>query len=199
MEDEFLVHDGEQIAMRLFAKDGMVTVERARATGYDMISLLIPVVLATIAILGGAAAVVGLLWVAAVQPSPLACFVSLVFAVALLPAVCSWLYFHGALFSFKATLGKGRYRLANGFLRVSLRLKDGNHRVVIYPTTSHGAWGYRAVVVVWRMRLRFPLMPACVIGTRKKALDGAINLREFLRRNITTGQVMLSNWGEEVG
>ena len=197
MADELLLSKGGPPSIRLAFANGNVTVECPRGGLGECVFLLLP--------LGGASVVVGaalvasglMLWIAMSEFSGLALLMSLVFGVALAPSLAGWFWIQGHLFRFKVAVGNGRYKMANGALRFSLRRKlHKKAHVAIYPAYSRGTWGYAARLKFNGRLWLLPLVPACIIGSKYEALREALKLRDWLEETQVFEAITMLKWGD---
>lgn len=196
MAEQLLPIRGGPRAIRLASADGVVTVKRAGGGGWEVILLLLPLILLTFVIFGALVGVVCMFWIALTQFSGLALLVAIVLGIALLPGLYAWFVVQGLLLPFKASFGDSQYRLANGLLRLSRHVTPRNVRVTIYPTYSRGGWGYGAKLRLLGKPLALPFVPKGIVGTKHDALQEAVEIREWLRKNSALGEVTLEKWGD---
>ncbi|HRZ38530.1 MAG TPA: hypothetical protein P5534_19465, partial [Candidatus Paceibacterota bacterium] len=75
-------------------------------------------------------------------------------------------------------------------------VKPGNTEVLVYPTYSRSAWGYGVKLKVTGKLCALPLVPKGIVGTKRDALEEAMGIRDWLKKNSTAGQITMSGWGD---
>jgi hypothetical protein len=101
----------------------------------------------------------------------------------------------GTLFPFRAVVAQDRYRLANGLLRLSRRISPETTRITIVAIYDGGDWGYGGNLKTSGSRIPWPLIPSRIIGTKYDALQEALKIRDWLRKNSPVTEVTLEKWG----
>jgi len=196
MEDRLQLSNGGPPVTELLKVDETVVVRRQGARLLDSLFLLVPLILGIPALVGLLVGFGLMLWIFLTEAKSLALLVAVVFGFALLPAAYAYLCIQGILLPFKAVLTKDSYRLENGLLRLSRTTKGETAQITIFPTYSRGDWGYGAKLKITGKKLAFPLVPACIVGTKHDALREAQNIREWLRKNSPIDEVALEGWGD---
>lgn len=196
MEDRLQLGKGGPPVTELLKVDETVFVRRHGARLLDSLFLLVPLVLG-IPVMAGLFVGFGLmLWIFFTEARGLALLVAVVFGFALLPAAYAYLRIQGILLPFKAILTEDRYRLANGLIRLSRRIRPEAAQITVFPTYSRGGWGYGAKLQIPGNKLALPLVPKCIVGTKHDALQEAVMIRDWLQKNSTVADVILEEWGD---
>lgn len=180
----------------LLKVDDIVVVRRQGARLLDSLFLLVPLVLGIPVIVGLLGVFVLMLWIFFTQVKILALLVAVALVFGFLTAAYSYLCIQGILFSFKVVLTEDSYRLANGLLRFSLRIRPKTAQIIVFPTYSRGSWGYGAKLKITSKKIALPLVPKRVVGTKHDALQVAVKIRDWLQRNSTIADVTLAEWGD---
>lgn len=185
--------------VRISCADGEVTVRMPPdATGRRLFALVL-LVLVSLALLGTLTVIGVMAWVAIAQASLALGVFTLLLAAGWIPAIAVWLWLQRQLLSFRAAVGRGRYRLAYGLIRLSLALETEDAIVVIDPSHHRGDFGYGAHLKRRKEGiLRLPFLPRGVFGSKSEAQREAERIGAWLRENTSIGEVALSKYWEKV-
>lgn len=196
MDDRLQLGNGGPPVTELLKVDETVVVRRQGARLLDSLFILVPLILGIPVLVGLLVGFGLMLWIFLTEAKRLALLVAVVFGFALLPTAYAYLCIQGILLPFKAVLTQNRYRLANGLLRLARSIRPETAQITIFPTYSRGGWGYGAKLKITGRKLALPLIPKCIVGTKHDALQEAVEIRDWLRKNSALAEVTLEKWGD---
>jgi hypothetical protein len=190
MDDRLQVGETE-----LLRVDDTVVVRRPGARWFDSLFLLVFLILATPMLVGFFVLPVMMLWTFLKEGKVFMLLLAVAFGLGFLIVAWGYVVLQGTLFPFRAVVAQDRYRLANGLLRLSRRIRPETARITIVPVYGAGDWGYRADMKISGSRLSLPLVPPCITGTKYDALQEALKIRDWLRKNSPVTELTLEKWG----